>query len=164
MNIDLQQPQPFDLVDSTILISGNAVAFEGQLSLSVEEGHDGVEGVAMVGGTSLRQFQASIEIPPTTEFRLSRLFLTLSDDGGADPGEGIVPSVTVPILYGPLILPGYTGYLEHTVVSGDTLTSIAQRYYDGSSDFNPIVGANQHIISDPNLIFAGQVLRVPLNF
>ena len=38
--LDIQQPQPFDLVGSTILIAGNATAFEGTLSIHVSEGHD----------------------------------------------------------------------------------------------------------------------------
>ena len=92
---------------------------------------------------------------------MNRLFLTVTDDSGG--GEGPIPTVTVPILFGPMILAGYTGYWEHTVVAGDTLTSIAQRYYE-NNDWQPIQQANQHVVSDPNLIFVGQVLRIPRNF
>jgi nucleoid-associated protein YgaU len=161
MNIDIQQPQPFDLVGSNILIAGNAVGFEAHLTITVSEGHDEVVGAAVVGATSIRQFQASITIPGDTAFTLNRLFVTLADDSGG--GEGPTPTVTVPVLYGPMILPGYTGYFEHEVVSGDTLTALAQHYYEGSSNWQPIQQANQHIVSDPNLIFPGQVLRIPRN-
>ena len=154
--IDLQQPQPFDLVDNTIQIAGNALAFEATLSIRVSEGHDEYTSFATVGTFVLRQFQASIEIPENNSFQLNRLFLTLADDTGNENG----PAVTIPVLFGPKILPGYTGYRPYTVKPGDTLTKIAQQEY-GNSNFQPIFQANQHIINDPNLIFAGQVLRIP---
>jgi len=157
-NLDIQQPGPFDLVDNTILIAGSAVAFEGTLTINVSEGHDEFTSFITVGSLALRQFQGDITIPDTAAFQLTRLFLRLADDTGNENG----PSVTIPILYGPKILPGYTGYRNYTVQPGDTLTSIAQSEY-GTSDFQPIIGANQHVISDPNLIFAGQVIRIPRN-
>ncbi|MCR8549310.1 LysM peptidoglycan-binding domain-containing protein [Salipiger sp. P9] len=158
VTLDIQQPQPFDLVGPTILIAGNAAAFEGTLSITVSEGHDEVTGFTQVGSLGLRQFQAQIAIPPGTAFTLNRLFLTLADDTGNENG----PSVTVPVLYGPLILPGYAGWQPYTVQPGDTLTSIAQAQY-GNGDFQPIFQANQHILANPNLIFPGQVLRIPRN-
>ena len=162
MNIDIQQPQPFDLVGSTILIAGNAVGFESHLTITVTEGHDQVTGTATAGSTSIRQFQASIDIPPATAFQLSRLFVTLADDSGG--GDGVPnPMAMVPVLYGPLILPGYTGYFEHEVVSGNTLSSLATQYYGDSAKFTIIQQANQHVITDPNLIFIGQILRIPRN-
>lgn len=37
MNITILQPQPFDLVVVAIMIAGNAVGFEGHLSVNVSE-------------------------------------------------------------------------------------------------------------------------------
>lgn len=162
MNIEIQQPQPFDLVGRTILIAGNAVGFEAHLTIRVSEGHDEFVGAATVGATSIRQFQASITIPENPAFQLNRLFVTLADDSGGGDGAPI-PSVTVPVLYGPMILAGYTGYFQHTVVSGDTLSALAGRYYGDTSQWGPIQQANQHIVPNPNLIFPGQVLRIPRN-
>ncbi len=161
MNIEIQQPQPFDLVGDTILIAGNAVGFESHLTIVVTEGHDEVTGSAIAGSTSIRQFQANITIPPDTAFTLNRLFVTLADDSGG--GEAPIPTAMVPVLYGPLILPGYTGYWEHEVVSGDTLSALADHYYEDPSMFTVIQQANQHIVTNPNLIFPGQVLRIPRN-
>jgi nucleoid-associated protein YgaU len=162
MNIDIQQPQPFDLVSNEILIAGNAVAFEAHLTIKVSDGHDEVTGAATVGGTSIRQFQASITIPDDVAFTLNRLFVTLADDSGGDD-EAPIPTVMVPVLYGPMILPGYLGYFEHEVVSGDTLSALAQRYYEDGTKWRPIQQANQHIVPDPDLIFPGQILRIPRN-
>ncbi len=158
VTLDIQQPQPFDLVGSKILIAGNATAFEGTLSISVSEGHDEYSSFTTVGALGLRQFQGFIDIPNDNAFKLNRLFLTLADDTGNENG----PSVVIPVLYGPRILPGYGGWQPYTVQPGDTLTGIAQSQY-GNSDFQPIFQANQHIINDPNLIFPGQLLRIPRN-
>lgn len=157
-NLDIQQPQPFDLVGQTILIAGNAVAFEGTLTIHVSEGHDEYSSFTTVGSLALRQFQGEITIPDDAAFQLTRLFLTLADDTGNEDG----PRVIIPVLYGPKILPGYTGYRNYTVRPGDNLTKIARAEY-GNDNFQPIFQANQHIINDPNLIFAGQVLRIPRN-
>lgn len=164
MTIEILQPRPFDLVGSTILIAGNANAFEGQITIRVSEGHDEYTGLATVGSLSIRQFQASITIPDTNAFKLSRLFVTLIDDTGGEDGV-LPPTATVPVLFGPMIYPGFFGYWEHTVVPGDTLSKISAQYYEGdTSQYPAIQQANQHVVADPNLIFPGQVLRIPRDF
>jgi len=162
MNITIQQPAPFDLVGQEVLIAGNAVGFEGTLSVSLTEGHDQFDSFVMAGSLALRQFQGSVTVPDTIEFKLSRLFLTVADDTAGGDG-GPPPSTTLSVLYGPLILPGYTGYRERTVVSGDTLSAIADEEYGDSSMFTVIQQANQHIVPDANVIFPGMVLRIPRN-
>ncbi len=157
-NILIQQPQPFDIVGSKILIAGTAVAFEGTLTIHVSDGHDEYSSFTNVGSLALKQFQGHIDIPDDNAFQLTRLFLRLADDTGNENG----PAVIVPVLFGPKILPGYTGFRNYTVQPGDTLTKIAQDTY-GDGNFQPILQANQNIISDPNLIFVGQVLRIPRN-
>ena len=49
----------------------------------------------------------------------------------------------------------------YTVVAGDTLGSIAQQFFGDSSQWTVIFEANQDQISNPDLIFPGQVLRIP---
>jgi nucleoid-associated protein YgaU len=164
MHIEIQQPQPFDLVDKEILISGNAAGFEGHLSIYVSEGHDEYTAAAKAGSMGMRQFQASITIPDNHSFKLSRLFVRVADDSGGE--EGVEPpAVIIPVLFGPMILPGYTLYWEHKVVSGETLSAIARQYFEGdSSKWRVIQEANQHIVPDANMIFPGQVLRIPRIF
>ena len=60
------------------------------------------------------------------------------------------------------IVPGYIGYRIHVVRPGDTLSAIADANYGNSDDFDKIVRANPLIISDPNLIFVGQALKIPI--
>ena len=49
----------------------------------------------------------------------------------------------------------------YTVVSGDTLSGIAQKYYGDASRWPIIFEANRHQLQDPDHIFPGQVLRIP---
>jgi nucleoid-associated protein YgaU len=49
----------------------------------------------------------------------------------------------------------------YTVVSGDTLSGIAKRQYGNASKYPVIFEANQPMLSDPNKIYPGQVLRIP---
>jgi len=49
----------------------------------------------------------------------------------------------------------------HTVVSGDTLWGISARHLGSGARYNEIFNLNRNIINNPNLIFPGQVLRLP---
>lgn len=49
----------------------------------------------------------------------------------------------------------------HTVASGDTLWAIATKVYGDGSRYPEIFEANQPMLTDPDLIFPGQVLRCP---
>ena len=49
----------------------------------------------------------------------------------------------------------------YTVRQGDTLSSIAQRFYGNSADWTWLYHVNSAVISNPNDIYAGQVLKVP---
>ena len=49
----------------------------------------------------------------------------------------------------------------YTVKKGDTLWAIAAKYYGKGSEYSKIAGANTDKISNPNLIYPGQVLTLP---
>ncbi len=51
----------------------------------------------------------------------------------------------------------------YEIVSGDTLGGIAKRYYGNASKYMRIFEANRDIISDPNKIYPGQKIRIPLD-
>jgi nucleoid-associated protein YgaU len=50
---------------------------------------------------------------------------------------------------------------QYTVVTGDTLRKIAQRFYGDESQWPRIHDANRDQIPNPNEIFPGQVLNIP---
>lgn len=49
----------------------------------------------------------------------------------------------------------------HTVESGDSLSKIAGKYYGDVQKYNIIFEANKPMLSDPDKIYPGQVLRIP---
>jgi nucleoid-associated protein YgaU len=49
----------------------------------------------------------------------------------------------------------------HTVVSGDTLGKIAKKYYGNAMKYPEIFEANKPMLKNPDLIYPGQVLRIP---
>jgi nucleoid-associated protein YgaU len=49
----------------------------------------------------------------------------------------------------------------HTVQKGDTLWAVAQKSYGDGTKFKLIFEANRPMLSDPDKIYPGQVLRIP---
>ncbi|UNU72572.1 peptidoglycan-binding protein LysM [Moraxella nasovis] len=49
----------------------------------------------------------------------------------------------------------------YTVKSGDTLSKIAKDMYGNANDYMKIFDANKPMLSDPDKIYVGQVLRIP---
>ena len=49
----------------------------------------------------------------------------------------------------------------HTVVSGDTLSAISKKVYGNANLYNQIFEANRPMLSHPDKIYPGQVLRIP---
>ena len=49
----------------------------------------------------------------------------------------------------------------HEVMSGDTLSKIAKRVYGDPMKYNVIFEANKPMLSDPDKIYPGQILRIP---
>lgn len=49
----------------------------------------------------------------------------------------------------------------YTVKTGDTLSQIAKDYYGDAADYMRIFDANRNILSDPDVIRPGQILRIP---
>lgn len=49
----------------------------------------------------------------------------------------------------------------YTVVKGDSLSKIAKKYYGDAKKYPVIFEANKPMLKDPDLIYPGQVLRIP---
>jgi nucleoid-associated protein YgaU len=49
----------------------------------------------------------------------------------------------------------------HTVVSGDNLSKIAKKFYGDANKYPVIFEANKPMLSNPDKIYPGQVLRIP---
>ncbi|CAI8801969.1 peptidoglycan-binding protein LysM [Methylocaldum szegediense] len=55
---------------------------------------------------------------------------------------------------------GETQY--YVIQPGDTLSKIAQRFYKDANKYSKIFEANREVIKDPDLIFPGQKIRIPI--
>jgi nucleoid-associated protein YgaU len=49
----------------------------------------------------------------------------------------------------------------YTVVKGDTLSKISKQYYGNPNQYNAIFEANKPMLKTPELIYPGQMLRIP---
>ncbi|WP_335967129.1 peptidoglycan-binding protein LysM [Galbibacter sp. PAP.153] len=49
----------------------------------------------------------------------------------------------------------------HTVESGDSLSKIAKKFYGNAMKYPVIFEANKPMLTDPDKIYPGQVLRIP---
>ena len=49
----------------------------------------------------------------------------------------------------------------HTVERGDTLSAIAKKFYGNANAYNKIFEANTPMLSHPDKIYPGQLLRIP---
>lgn len=53
-------------------------------------------------------------------------------------------------------------YKTYTIAAGDSLSKIAKREYGNANAWNRIFEANKDVIKDPNKIFPGQKIKIPL--
>ncbi len=157
----IQQPQPFDIVGDPVLIAGIGQRFEATLNWRVHEGHDERTGFFNVGGGTGEhgQFQVQAAIGAAA-LQLDRLFVEVFEESAEDGSE--INKVIVPVIFGPRIVPNYIGFRIHVIKPGDTLSKISNEHYGSTTHFQRIVRANPLVIDNPNLIFPGQQLKVPI--
>lgn len=124
------------------------------------------------GGTTVSVVPERSPLPPAIE-PSSRSPLTPVTDGTLEPrspaGTVAAPSPT-PSIARPGAPASPTRPLDptlartgrvHVVVKGDTLFSLAQRYYGDRSRFRDIYAANSQIMTSPNDLRIGMELRIP---
>lgn len=159
--ISVRQPQPFDIVDDPVDVSGVGTGFEGAFSARVRDGN----GTQLVltsihaGGTGIwGNYHVSMPLggaPGTTTGTLEVFEFSAKGDGTE------LNKVVVPVSFGPALISPFHGFEQYTVVPGDTLSAIAQQKYGDANLWPRIFDANRDEISNPDLIFPGQVLRIP---
>lgn len=157
--ISVRQPQPYDLVDAPVRACGIGTGFEGQFAARVRDGHGAqIARVSVHAGGMAIWGNFDVTLPvgaPSTPQGTLEVFEVSQEDGSE------LHKVVVPITFGRALLDPYHGFAQYTVASGDTLSSIAAKYYGDANRWPRIFEANRHQIQDPDLIFVGQVLRIP---
>ena len=156
----VQQPQPFDIIDEPIHIAGIGRAFEGTIATRVldADGNTLARSFVQGGAFALRSFQGELAVgavPPTPHGTLEVGPAPVSDEG---PPPQIV---VIPIVFGRNLDETYIGFHPHTVVTGETLSGLAEAFYQDASLLPRIVEANRNVLTDPDVIVPGQVLRIP---
>jgi nucleoid-associated protein YgaU len=157
----VRQPQPSDIVDDPVEICGIGSGFEGVFSARVRDGNGAELSQVNIraGGTGiLANYHAALslgQVPATPQGTLEVFEFSAKGDGAE------LNKVVVPIVFGRALIDPYQGFAQYTVASGDTLSGIAHRFYGDAALFLRIFEANRDQISNPDLIFPGQVLRIP---
>ena len=77
------------------------------------------------------------------------------------PAAATAVPVVVTVRPAPTVAPTAIAERVHTVASGDTLSSIAQKYYGDATKSAKIYEANKDILKDPNTLSVGQKLKIP---
>jgi nucleoid-associated protein YgaU len=157
--IGVRQPQPYDIVDDPVRACGIGTGFEGQFSARVRDGHGAqiAQVPVRAGGTGIwGNFDVTLAVGiPSTPQGTLEVFDVSAKDGSE------LNKVVVPITFGRALLDPYHGFAQYAVVSGDTLSGIAAKYYGDAKEWPRIFEANRNQIHDPDRIFPGQVLRIP---
>jgi len=158
--ISVRQPQPHDIVDNPVRVCGIGTGFEATFSARVRAA-DGTElaATSITAGTGtggLGNFHVDLALSALPGPQgVVEVFEFSAEDGSE------INKVVVPVTFGPALIDPYAGFLQYTVQRGDTLSKLARQFYGNAGLYPRIFEANRHLLSDPNRIFTGQVLRIP---
>lgn len=159
-SIIVRQPEPFDVVDNSVAVCGIGTAFEGRFTARLRDadGEQLQQVFIEAGGTGIwGNFQVELGLPaiPSTAQGTVEVFESSARDGTE------VNKVVVPVVFGRVLIEPYHGFVQHSVIPGDSLSSIAGQFYGDEDQWHRIFEANRHQIINPDRVFVGQLLRVP---
>lgn len=139
--------KPFQFIVTRTLPNGKML-FDTNIKVSLEDykiKEDKKEGFDLVVSISLKQYRDYGTKIANIKFEQSKPKVTVSNNRSTETSPA--PKTTAK---------------TYTVVSGDTLWGIAKRFYGNGSNYPKIFDANKDKINNPNLIYPGQVLTIPV--
>jgi len=139
--------EPFQFIVTRTLPNGKML-FDTNMKVSMEDykvKEDSKEGFDLLATITLKQFRDYGTKTANVTFTQSKPKATV---------QATRPAESSPA-------PKTTGK-THTVVKGDTLWGIAKKYYGNGSQYMKIANANKDKVKNPNLIYPGQVLTIPV--
>jgi hypothetical protein len=159
--IEVRQPRENDIVGRRFTIAGFGTGFEATVLWRVlgEDGAPLAEGLVEGVGSNgvIDDFGHDVRLPGSVSARGAHVLLQVfgEDASGQNPPGTDLDEVPV------TLFTGLRGRRLHEVVRGDTLSEIARDVGENIT-FRDIFEANRDVLTDPDEIFPGQVLRVPL--
>lgn len=158
--IQVRQPKPNDVIGSDFTVAGFGSGFEATVlwqlldmnGQSVAQGN--IQGAGSMG--VIRDFGHQVSLGGYTA-RAAHMTLQVFGD---DP-SGIHPPGPDLNLVSVTLFTTLEGFRLYEVVAGDTLTKIA-REQGQNTTVDDVFQANRDSITNPDLIYPGQVFRIPL--
>jgi LysM repeat protein len=114
----------------------------------IEESNPGIEGLAV----NYKDGVVSISGEATSAEAMEKAVLMAGNVQG-------VSEVKVDGLHAP---PAQSKVEYYIIKKGDTLSAIAKQFYGKANEYPKIFEANREVIKDPDKIFPGQKIRIPL--
>lgn len=139
--------EPFQFIVTRTLPNGRML-FDTNMKVSLEDykvNEDKKEGFDLVVSISLKQYKDYGTKTANITFTQSKPKATVKTSRPAESSPA--PKKTSK---------------THKVVKGDTLWGIAKKFYGNGSQYPKIFNANRDKIKNPNLIYPGQVLTIPV--
>lgn len=96
----------------------------------------------------LRGDTVVLETKEATREQMEMLILAVGNIEGIAKVEADLPEAGTPPVF-------------HTVQKGETLSAIAKQHLGSANKYHAIFEANRPMLSDPDKIYPGQVLRIP---
>ena len=108
---------------------------------------------------TLRGDTVKVESKGADRETMEKLILAVGNIKGIARVEADLPKADVP--FGAAAAAPADAPIFHTVKKGETLSAIAQHYLGKASLYPKIFEANRPMLSDPDKIYPGQMLRIP---
>ncbi|NOR79455.1 MAG: peptidoglycan-binding protein LysM [Methyloprofundus sp.] len=84
--------------------------------------------------------------------------------GNVEGVEEVIPQIQINDVEGDIEAALEPENVEYYVIqSGDSLSKIAKKYYQNAMEYPRIFAANKEVIKDPDLIYPGQKIRIPMD-
>jgi hypothetical protein len=159
--IEVRQPRQHDLIGATFTIAGFGTGFEATVLWRLLEldgdvlGEGNIQGAGSMG--VLDDFGHDVSLDPSVSARGAHVLLQVfgDDPSGQNPPGPDLNQIRV------TLFSGLQGWKLYEVRRGDTLAAIA-RDQGENTRATDVFEANRDTVMDPDRIFPGQVLRVPL--
>lgn len=158
--ISLRHPRAHDIVDDPVEVAGVGTGFEGTLQARVRDssGAELAQRHFQAGGTGIwGNFFFRIDVPGVPEDPQGTLEVyEISAEDGSEINKRVRR-----IVFGRSLVNPYQGFALHTVSAGETLSAIADQWYGDPNRYPVIFEANRNQLTNPDVIFPGQELRIP---